>query len=99
MTNKVETRGRKVGTKLVDDNKRKKVLFYVPTNFYDLIMEAKNQKIQTAGYLLNEIIKTSVKTSKIDDSTFKHALVINGKEVVSIVNNTPKQDSVMVKRG
>jgi hypothetical protein len=99
MSNKPETRGRKVGTKLIDDNNRKKFLFYAPTNFHDLIMEAKTKKIQTAGYLLNEIIANSVKTFRLADGKFRHALVINGKEVVSIVNDTPKQDNVMVERG
>lgn len=90
--------GRKTGTKLVDDSNRKKFLFYMPTNLYDLLLQAKKEKIQTQGYLLNEIVKQAVKTTKLSENEFKHTLVINGKEVVSITNSTPKQGQAMVAR-
>jgi hypothetical protein len=99
MSNKPETRGRKVGTKLVAEEKRKRVIFSVPSNFYDLLVEARTQKIENQGYIINQLIKSATKTVELPNGTFKHTLVINGKEIVSITNTTGKQATASYKRG
>ena len=99
MTEKVKKVNKKTGKVFVDKENRKKILFYVPTNFYDLLSKAKNNKIENQGYLMNKILMSSMKTTELEDGTFKHSLIINAKEVVSIVNSTPKQRKAMFKRG
>lgn len=87
-------RGRKEGTKFVNNENRKKVTMYLPKNVAELLKIAKKEKDIGESFLVNSILLASTKTETLENGLFRHSLSFKGKEIVSLTNDRPNDTQV-----
>jgi hypothetical protein len=94
---KLKSRGRKKGCDYLGKRKpedRSTITFYVSKEMKELFNIAKSKGI-SVGYIIDEILRSNVRTTKLADGGYMHSLVMNKVEVSSTTNNLPKIPSGM----